>query len=68
MDYTYNIDDAILLANATTVIDGQRVRLTNDGQFVANRMIQNGDVFTISEAIDTLAAERPALFIPVDRH
>lgn len=68
MDYTYNLDDAAMLANATTIRNGQRVRLTNDGQFIANRLLLNGDVFTVSEAIDEVAERRPDLLIPVDRH
>lgn len=67
MDYTYNLDDAAMLANATTVVNGQRVRLTNDGQFIANRLLLNGDVFTVSEAIDEVAERRPDLLIPVVR-
>lgn len=67
MDYTYNLDDAILLANATTIHNGMRVRLTSEGQFIANRLLLNGDVFTVSEAIDEVAERRPDLLIPVVR-
>lgn len=67
MDYTYNLDDAAMIANATTIHNGMRVRLTNDGQFIANRLLLNGDVFTVSEAIDEVAERRPDLLIPVVR-
>lgn len=67
MEYTYNLDDAAMLANATTIHNGMRVRLTNDGQFIANRLLLSGAVFTISEAIDEVAERRPDLLIPVVR-
>lgn len=65
MDTYYSFDEQQQLAVATTVVNGLRVRLTSEGQFRAGQLILNGQAFTVSEAIDRIAAERPDLTTPL---